>query len=132
MKKKIITKEEFIQINKEAADRMSLDKKLQKKALEVFIDADEQRWIHQSSWMGEPLLNLPQDMFAIQNIIWETKPDYIIEVGVAWGGGLLFEATLLEILGGSKVIGIDIFIPCSATPFKNCTSVSSPLGLFCP
>ena len=111
MKKKIITKEEFIQINKDAADKMFSDKKLQKKALEVFVEADEQRWVHQSSWMGEPLLNLPQDMFAIQNIIFETKPDYIIEVGVAWGGGLLFEATLLEILGGSKVIGVDIFIP---------------------
>ena len=111
MKKKIITKDQFIQINKEAADRMYSNVKLQKKALEVLVSADEDRWIHQSSWMGEPLLNLPQDMFAIQNIIWETKPDFIIEVGVAWGGGLLFEATLLEILGGSKVIGVDIFIP---------------------
>jgi cephalosporin hydroxylase len=50
-------------------------------------------------------------MFEIQEIIWQTRPEYIIEVGVAWGGSLLFEASLLNLLGGEKVIGIDIFIP---------------------
>ena len=110
-KKTIITKEEFKKINEQAAKVMSSDKELQKKALEVLVEADKHRWIHQNTWMGEPLLNLPQDMFAIQDIIWRTRPEFIIEVGVAWGGGMLFEATLLEILDGKKVIGIDIFIP---------------------
>lgn len=109
--KTIVTKDEFLKINEQAAYAMSQDKQLQSKALEVLVEADHHRWIHQSNWMGEPLLNLPQDMFAIQDIIWRTRPEFIIEVGVAWGGGMLFEATLLEILGGKKVIGIDIFIP---------------------
>ncbi len=109
--KTIITKNEFLKINEQAAYAMSQDKQLQSKALEVLVEADQHRWIHQSNWMGEPLLNLPQDMFAIQDIIWRTRPEFIVEVGVAWGGGILFEATLLEILGGKKVIGIDIFIP---------------------
>jgi cephalosporin hydroxylase len=110
--KTIVTKDEFLKINEQAAYAMSQDKQLQSKALEVLVEADHHRWIHQSNWMGEPLLNLPQDMFAIQDIIWRTRPEFIIEVGVAWGGGMLFEATLLEILGGGKkVIGIDIFIP---------------------
>jgi len=109
--KTIITKEEFVRLNEQAALEMKQNEGLQKKAREVLVEADENRWIHQGSWMGEPLLNLPQDMFAIQDIIWRTKPDFVIEVGVAWGGGMLFEATLLEILGGKKVIGIDIFIP---------------------
>lgn len=109
--KTIISKDEFIKINEQAAHEMSLDQGLQKKALEVLVEADHHRWIHQNTWMGEPLLNLPQDMFAIQDIIWRTRPEFIIEVGVAWGGGMLFEAMLLEILGGQKVIGIDIFIP---------------------
>lgn len=109
--KTIVNKDEFLKINDRAAYAMSQDKQLQGKALEVLVEADRHRWIHQSNWMGEPLLNLPQDMFAIQDIIWRTRPDFIIEVGVAWGGGMLFEATLLEILGGKKVIGIDIFIP---------------------
>lgn len=110
-KKTIISKDEFLKINEQAAHEMSLDKELQSKALEVLVEADRHRWIHQSTWMGEPLLNLPQDMFALQDIIWRTRPEFIIEVGVAWGGGMLFEATLLEVLGGQKVIGIDIFIP---------------------
>lgn len=109
--KTIVTKEEFLQINEQAAREMRLDKELQSKALDVLVEADRHRWIHQNTWMGEPLLNLPQDMFAIQDIIWRTRPEFIIEVGVAWGGGMLFEATLLEMLGGQKVIGIDIFIP---------------------
>ena len=109
--KNIVSKEEFLRINEQAASEMSQDAQLQAKALEVLVEADHHRWIHQSSWMGEPLLNLPQDMFAIQDIIWRTQPDFVIEVGVAWGGGMLFEATLLEILGGQKVIGVDIFIP---------------------
>lgn len=109
--KTIITKDEFLRINEQAAREMSLDKALQDEALNVLVEADHHRWIHQTAWFGEPLLNLPQDMFAIQDIIWRTRPEFIIEVGVAWGGGMLFEATLLEILGGQKVIGIDIFIP---------------------
>ncbi len=109
--KTIITKDEFLRINERAALEMSRDQSLQTKALEVLVEADRHRWIHQNTWMGEPLLNLPQDMFAIQEIIWRTRPEFVIEVGVAWGGGMLFEATLLEMLGGQKVIGIDIFIP---------------------
>lgn len=109
--KTIVTKDEFFRINEQAAHEMSLDEQLQSKALDVLVEADRHRWIHQTTWFGEPLLNLPQDMFAIQDIIWRTRPEFVIEVGVAWGGALLFEATLLEILGGQKVIGIDIFIP---------------------
>jgi cephalosporin hydroxylase len=109
--KTIVSKEEFLRINENAAREMSLDKSLQGKALEVLVAADRHRWIHQNKWFGEPILNLPQDMFALQEIIWNTRPEFIIEVGVAWGGGMLFESTLLEVLGGQKVIGIDIFIP---------------------
>lgn len=109
--KTILTKDEFLQLNEDAAREMSLDSELQEDALDILIRADRHRWIHQNSWFGEPLLNLPQDMFAIQEIVWRCRPEFIIEVGVAWGGGMLFEAMLLEILGGRKVIGIDIFIP---------------------
>lgn len=109
--KKILSKEEFLALNVSSARQMSQDQPLQSKALEVLVEADRHRWVHQSQWMGEPLLNLPQDMFAVQDIIWRTRPEFVIEVGVAWGGGMLFEATLLEVLGGKKVIGIDVFIP---------------------
>ena len=108
---KIITKQQFLALNQKAAIMMNKNSRLGYKAKSVFVEADKYRWIHQNSWMGEPLLNLPQDMFAVQEIIYKTKPDYIIETGVAWGGSLLFSASMLELIGGKKVIGIDIYIP---------------------
>ena len=111
MADKIFTRQEFAELLRNSAAEMKSDQELQHAALDVLSRADRYRWIHQTSWMGEPILNLPQDMFAIQEIIYKTRPKFIIEVGVAWGGGVLFHATLLEVLGGERVIGIDTFIP---------------------
>ena len=109
--KKILTKKQFEELLKKEGERMSLDTSLRKEAVSLLIKAAEYHWIHQTKWFGEPILNPAQDMFARQEIIFQTKPDYIIELGVAWGGSLLFYSTLLEILGGKKIIGIDIFMP---------------------
>ncbi len=111
MKKEIISKKFFLDINLKSAKKMKADKTLLKKSYEVLAKADKYRWIHQTTWLGEPILNLPQDMFAIQEIIWKSKPEYIIEVGVAWGGSLLFQSMLLDYTGGKKIIGVDIFLP---------------------
>ena len=108
---KIYTRAEFEKLLRESAREMAGDEKLQKAALEVLVQADRHRWIHQTKWMGEPLLNLPQDMFALQEIIFKTRPKFIVEVGTAWGGSLLFFSTLMEALGGEKVVGIDTYIP---------------------
>jgi cephalosporin hydroxylase len=108
---KILSKKQFLNLNRKKAKALFKNKTLQQEARNVLIKADRYRWLHQSSWMGEPLLNLPQDMFAIQEIVFKTKPEFIIETGVAWGGSLLFHASLLELIGGKKVIGIDIFMP---------------------
>ena len=109
--KKLYSRAEFENMRTDSAKKMSQDSSLYEDALDVFVRADRYSWIHQTNWLGEPVLNLPQDMFAIQEIIFQTKPKYIIEVGVAWGGGLLFYSTLMEVLGGEKVIGIDVYIP---------------------
>ncbi|MDR2574717.1 MAG: cephalosporin hydroxylase family protein [Desulfovibrio sp.] len=68
------------------------------------------------SWMGRPIIQNPVDMVAMQEIIWETQPDLIIETGIAHGGSLIYYASLLElnaISGGpqlARVLGIDIDI----------------------
>ena len=80
MTKKIITKKKFLELNFRSANQMSKDKKLFRNKIDVLSHADKYRWIHQSSWLGEPILNLPQDMFAIQEIIYATRPKYFIEV----------------------------------------------------
>jgi cephalosporin hydroxylase len=109
--KKIYTRREFNDHLKNSANEMNNDKQLKQDALQLIAKADEYNWLHQTTWFGEPIINLPQDMFALQEIIFKTRPEYIIELGVAWGGQLLFFSTIMEILGGKKIIGVDIFIP---------------------
>jgi len=108
---KILSREEFAALQKQSAENMAADTELFNKSREVLFNADKHRWIHQMQWLGEPVLNLPQDMFAMQEIIFATRPKFVIEVGVAWGGSLLFYSTLLEVLGEGEVIGVDIFMP---------------------
>jgi cephalosporin hydroxylase len=67
-------------------------------------------------WLGVPVLQIPQDIQALQEIIWDAKPDLIIEAGIAWGGTLVFSASMLAILEACDVIekghvlGLDIDI----------------------
>ncbi len=62
-------------------------------------------------WLGRPIIQFPQDIIAAQEIIWEVKPDLIIETGIAHGGSLIFYASILELLeGDGRVLGIDIDI----------------------
>lgn len=72
--------------------------------------AFEQKYMYNFSWMGRPIIQTPVDMIAMQELIWQVKPQIIIETGVAHGGSLLFYASLLELLGEGEVIGIDIDI----------------------
>lgn len=68
------------------------------------------------SWLGRPIIQYPQDIVAMQEIIWRVQPDLIIETGIAHGGSLIFSAAMLELnaaCGGpadAKVLGIDIDI----------------------
>jgi cephalosporin hydroxylase len=74
-------------------------------------DSINSRYSYNFSWMGRPIIAYPQDMVAMQEIIWEVKPDLIIEAGIAHGGSIVYYASLLELIGGDGlVLGIDIDI----------------------
>jgi cephalosporin hydroxylase len=60
--------------------------------------------------MGRPIIQLPEDMVRLQEVIWDLKPDVLIETGIAHGGSLIFYASLFEAMGKGRVIGIDIEI----------------------
>ncbi len=105
------TREEFEELRIRSAKEMALDTGLRADAYQMLIKADRYNWIHQTNWFGQPILQLPQDMFALQEIIFRTRPKFIIEIGVAWGGSLLFYSTLMEVLGGERIIGVDIYVP---------------------
>ena len=68
-------------------------------------------WVSLTNWFGEFCYNLTQDLFAFQEIIYKTRPDIILEVGVAWGGSTLFYLNLCKLLGLKGVVGVDIYIP---------------------
>lgn len=61
-------------------------------------------------WWGRPIIQLPQDVMAMQMLILEHAPDLIIETGIAHGGSLVFHASLLELLGRGRVVGVDVEI----------------------
>lgn len=69
-----------------------------------------QKHIYTFSWMGRPIIQLPQDMVRIQEVIYQVKPDVIIETGIAHGGSLIYYASLCKAMGKGRVIGIDIEI----------------------
>ena len=69
-----------------------------------------QKYVYTFSWMGRPVIQLPEDMVRIQEVIHRVKPDVIIETGIAHGGSLVFYASLCKAMGKGRVIGIDIKI----------------------
>jgi cephalosporin hydroxylase len=82
-----------------------------------WIDAvSRTKYTYHFSWLGRPIIQFPQDIVAMQEIIWAVQPDLIIETGIAHGGSLVFSAAMLELnaaCGGSpsaEVLGIDIDI----------------------
>lgn len=112
MQKKIFTRTEFEALRIGAAEKMAADTALIETARNIKVTAGHKYYyVHQTNWMGEPCLQLPQDMLAFQEVLFKSRPDYIVECGVAWGGTLMYFASLLKLFGGKKIIGIDVFIP---------------------
>lgn len=74
------------------------------------IESSFNGYTYNFSWMGLPIIQYPQDIVMMQEIIFQLKPDLIIETGIARGGSLVFYASMLELLGKGEVIGIDIEI----------------------
>lgn len=69
-----------------------------------------EKYIYTFSWFGRPIIQLPEDMIRMQEIIYRVKPDVLIETGVAHGGSLIFYASLFKAMGKGRVVGIDIEI----------------------
>jgi len=101
---------EFEKQNKKKINEMSKDVSLKKKSQDWFNHSFDYEYSYHFSWLGRPIIQFPQDMIALQEIVWKIKPDYIIESGIARGGSLIYSASLLELIGKGEVIGIDIDI----------------------
>lgn len=86
------------------------NKELQNASKDFLISSNREQYSYNFTWMGRPIIQYPQDMLAMQELIWEIQPDLIIETGIAHGGSLIFYASIMELIGKGKVLGIDIDI----------------------
>ena len=103
--------EEFKQERSKAIKEMSQDEDLKKKSLNWMIHADKYKYTYNYTWLGRPIIKYPNDIVVMQEIIWDVKPDLIIETGIAHGGSIIFSASMLELIGGDgQVVGVDIDI----------------------
>ena len=102
--------EQFKQERKDRVSSYSRNLSLNKAARDFAVASNKALYSYNFSWMGRPIIQYPQDMVAMQEIIWEVKPDLIIETGIAHGGSLIYYASLLEMIGTGRVLGIDIEI----------------------
>ena len=68
----------------------------------------ENRLMYQHSWLGIPIIQLPGDIVAMQELLWRLRPDIVVECGFAHGGAAILYASILELLGKGTVIGVDV------------------------
>lgn len=101
---------EFVKRNNKNIKLMSKNQSLVEISRLWFNLGYKYEYSYHFTWLGRPIIQYPQDIIALQEIIWHTKPDLIIETGIARGGSLIFFASILELLGNGEVLGIDIDI----------------------
>lgn len=104
-------REQFDAERSSAIAKMAGDPAIQTLSRDWFLASCRHTYSYNFTWLGQPIIQYPQDIVAMQEIIWRVRPDLIIETGVAHGGGCLLYASMLDLLGGAgRVIGIDIEI----------------------
>ena len=91
--------------------QMATDPELLECARNLLLKSFAFRYSYNFSWLGRPIIQYPQDIVAMQELIWQIKPDLIVETGIAHGGSLVFSASILELIGENGiVVGIDVDI----------------------
>lgn len=109
----------YEQFKRECAEEVAIqgaDPALERASSAWMNLANPLKYSYHFEWLGRPIIQYPQDMVAMQEIIWSVQPDLIIETGIAHGGSLLFSASMLELNAGcggpqdAEVLGLDIDI----------------------
>lgn len=101
---------EFERRRQEQSVALGRDTSVFARSAEMLVAVDTYDYAYLWSWWGLPIIQLPADVMATQEVIFAAQPDIIIETGVARGGSVIFMASLLQLLGRGKVIGVDIDI----------------------
>ncbi|MGV2963378.1 CmcI family methyltransferase [Paenibacillus xylanexedens] len=122
-----LEREKFEIEKKENIKRQAADRSLRGTAHDFILQQTAHNYTYNFTWMGLPIIQFPQDVIALQEIIWKVKPDVIIETGIARGGSIIFHSSMQRLIGkGGIVIGIDIDIrshnkeAIEKHPFSDC------------
>jgi cephalosporin hydroxylase len=102
--------EKFENHNKKIIKQMNKDVGFLNLSKKWLLQSLKHQYSYHFRWLGIPIIQYPQDIIATQEIIWNVKPDLIIETGIARGGSLIFSASILQMIGKGSVLGIDIDI----------------------
>lgn len=103
--------DDFEQRNRTSIAAMASDSALNTLSREWFVASSRHEYSYHFKWLGLPIIQFPQDIVAMQEIIWSVKPDLIIETGVARGGSAVFYASMLQLIGGAgRVVAVDVDI----------------------
>lgn len=116
----------FLKECDENAKKMASSQCLRRATLEWLTETGKLRYSYNFTWLSRPIIQYPQDMVAMQELIWKTRPDLIVETGIAHGGSLVMSASMLALLdycdaveaghkiepkaSGRRVLGVDIDI----------------------
>ena len=102
---------DFESRNRRNVANMAADRRFAQATADWIVASVRYEYSYHFRWMGLPVIQYPQDLVAMQEIIWKVRPRLIIETGIARGGSMIFYASMLELLGGGgRVVGIDIDI----------------------
>lgn len=78
--------------------RLAMNDDIHRKSIDWMTDITMLRYVYNFRWLGRPIIQVPQDMVAIQELVWKVRPDLIIETGIAHGGSLILSASMLALL----------------------------------
>lgn len=101
---------EYLSEKRSRVERFAKDKEFRELSSIWRSMALQKKYMNNFSAFGRPLIQLPTDAMAMQELIWAIKPDLVIETGVAHGGSVVLSASVLELLGNGYVLGVDIEI----------------------
>lgn len=101
--------EAFEREKRENIAALTADQHLRDSSMQWVAETAPRKYVYHFTWMGRPVIQFPQDIVAMQELIWQLRPDLVIETGVAHGGSLILYASLLELIGEEGIVlGIDI------------------------
>lgn len=91
-------------------EAMNADGELRELRRRVYAYYAKYRYSYNFTWFGRPIIQIPEDIVMMQELILSVRPDLIVETGVAHGGSLLLSASMLQLLGEGEVVGVDVEI----------------------